>query len=172
MAYSYIGKIVSTHGLEGKVILKHVFDKGSVFNKLDHIFIEERKNSFIPYFPEEKKVIAADEVLLRLDEVYSVEQARLFSGKQVYIETDLFNRLQQNKVSTDMKGYRIIDQQKGILGMIEDLFETPGQVLATLFINEKEVIIPLIPTTIVEVNALKKEIKVNLPEGLLDIYLD
>jgi 16S rRNA processing protein RimM len=51
------------------------------------------------------------------------------------------------------------------------LFETPGQVLATVWYQGKEVIIPLVDATVVGIDGSRKTIQVRLPEGLLDVYL-
>lgn len=171
MAYSLIGKISSTHGLDGRLSLNHNLPKNT-FRKLSHIFIEIRNRSYIPYFIEEQKEIAQDTVLLVLDETATVEEAKNLTGKNVYIETELLQKLKPKGITTDLKGFKIADAQHGILGIIEDLFETPGQVLATIQYRGKEVIIPLIDATIQSIDIASQTIKVNLPEGLLDIYLD
>ncbi|HEU4607324.1 MAG TPA: 16S rRNA processing protein RimM, partial [Chitinophagaceae bacterium] len=85
MSYQYIGKISGTHGLEGRVVLKHNLEDKGIWNKLPHLFVELHRESYIPYFIEERKVLNHNEVLLKLDEVDSVEQARLLNGKNIYL---------------------------------------------------------------------------------------
>jgi 16S rRNA processing protein RimM len=43
--------------------------------------------------------------------------------------------------------------------------------LCTVFINEKEVLIPLHEESLLKIDRRKKQVHVALPEGLLDIYL-
>ncbi len=171
MAYNNIGKIASAHGLDGRVVLRHNLEGKDIWNKLPHIFIEVRRESYIPYFIEEKKVIAHDEVLLKLDEIDSVELAKTLSGKNVYLEEEVFKKLKPNAVSTSMVGFSISDKDAGMLGVIEDIFETPGQVLATIKYKGKEVMIPLVDATISSIDGSRKIIYVHLPEGLLDVYM-
>lgn len=171
MSYSNIGKITATHGLEGRVVLRHHLDDKKIWARLPHVFIEIRRESYIPYFIEDRKVMNAEEVLLKLDEVDSVEQAKLLSGKAVYLEDSVLSKLQPKAVSGNMIGFRIIDKVAGELGMVEDLFETPGQVLATVQYKGREVLIPLVDATIVSIDGARKEIRVDLPDGLLDVYL-
>ena len=57
------------------------------------------------------------------------------------------------------------------LGEILELIEQPHQLLCRLEIKGKEVLIPLHEETLQKVNHTKKEILVELPDGLLDIYL-
>ncbi len=62
-----------------------------------------------------------------------------------------------------MVGFTISDKTMGILGKIEDIFETPGQVLATLHFKEKEVLVPLVEATIIKVDGATQTIYVDLP---------
>ncbi len=171
MAYQYIGKLATTHGLDGKLVLRHSLEDKGIWSKLPHIFVEVQRESYIPYFIEERKVIAADEVLVKLDEIDSVEQARTLSGKSVYLEEAVFAQLKPKAISGTMVGFMISDKTSGLLGKIEDIFETPGQVLASLQYKGKEVLVPLVEATIVKVDGATKTIHVDLPEGLLDVYL-
>ena len=170
MEYSLIGKISGTHGLDGRLSLTHNLPKNS-FRKLSHIFIEMKNRSYIPYFIEEQKEVANDTVLLRLDETATVEEAKMLAGKNVYIETDQMQKLNPKGISSDLVGFVVTDSAHGVLGVIETLFETPGQVLATIHYKNKEVIIPLIDATIRSIDIATKTVRVNLPEGLLDVYL-
>lgn len=171
MDYQYIGKITGTHGLDGKLIVRHQLEGKNIWNKIPHVFIEIRRESYIPYFIEAKSELNHDEMMLKVDEVDSVEMAKAFSGKKVYLDAEVFAKLQPKAVSGNMIGFKIVDQTLGEIGLVEDLFETPGQVLATVQFKGKEVIVPLIDATIKNIDGAKKTITVSLPDGLLDIYL-
>jgi len=171
MAYQNIGKIASAHGLDGKVVLRHNLESKNAFQKIGHIFIELRRESYIPYFLEEKKVLNHEELLLKLDEIDSVELARTLTGKAVYLEEEIFAQLKPKAISGTMIGFTILDTTLGEIGIIEDLLETPGQVLATLQYKGKEVMIPLIDATIIAIDGAKRTITVNIPDGLLDVYM-
>lgn len=171
MPYHIIGKIAGTHGLDGRVVLRHQLEGKNIWGKIGHIFIELQRESYIPYFIEGQKVLNHDEVLLTLDEIDSMELAKSLSGKNVYLEEEVFSKLKPKAVSADMIGFKVTDQTHGELGVVEDLFETPGQVLATVQHKGKELIIPLIDATIIGIDGARKTITVNLPEGLLDVYL-
>jgi 16S rRNA processing protein RimM len=172
MEYVNIGRISSTHGLDGTLLIIHNLGSKQAFQKIPHIFIELRRESYIPYFIEEKRIIADDEVLLRLDDVTAVEIAKTLTGKNIYIEEERYEKLKPKGVTVNMVGFTVTDKSAGVLGVVETLFETPGQVLATIQHKGKEVIIPLIDSTIVGIDANRRTITVNLPDGLLDVYLD
>ena len=68
MQYYKAGKLVAVHGLKGELIFKHELGKKTSLKELKAIFIEERKDSFIPWFIESAKARSANEVLLKLEE--------------------------------------------------------------------------------------------------------
>ena len=69
-----------------------------------------------------------------------------------------------------MLGYAIIHNNE-TLGDILELIEQPHQLLCRLEIDGKEVLIPLHEETLKKVDHKKKEVVVELPDGLLDVYL-
>ncbi len=165
-----IGKIVSTHGLEGNVVLHHNIQSKRPFDKVDFIFVEIAPSHKIPFFIEKKKVLNDTELLLHLEDIDSVEKAKPFSNKTAFIETKQLKEVAPNNVSDMLIGYLVKDQTLGALGKITDLFETPGQVLAAIDFNGNEALIPLVDATLKQIDHQKKMLIVQLPEGLLDIY--
>jgi 16S rRNA processing protein RimM len=67
-------------------------------------------------------------------------------------------------------GYIIVDDNKP-LGPILELIEQPHQLLCRLELEGKEVLIPLHENSLEKIDHRKKEVRVILPEGLLDLYL-
>jgi 16S rRNA processing protein RimM len=70
-----------------------------------------------------------------------------------------------------MKGYLLIDVQNGELGKIDEIYFMPAQTLLEFKFQGNEIMLPCHEETIVKINHSKKEVLVNLPEGLLDVYL-
>jgi 16S rRNA processing protein RimM len=71
----------------------------------------------------------------------------------------------------EVLGFHIIDKNYGLLGKCENILEYPQQALFQVFHNKKEILVPTNDSFIIEVNREKKEITVEMPEGLLDVYL-
>lgn len=165
-----IGKIAGTHGLDGWINLSHQLIAKNAFSKIKFIFIEIRKESFIPFYIEQKRSVSDDEICLKLEDVVSVEQAKELSGKKVFIEQSLFVELNPQSISNTLIGYQIHDEKLGIIGPIEELIETPGQVLAYIQYRSKEVLIPLVDATLKKMDHVRKLVYVCLPDGLLEIY--
>jgi 16S rRNA processing protein RimM len=166
-----IGKIVATHGLNGALILKHITGDSNWLKQGDVLFVELRKGSEIPYFVVTVKASNVEEYIITVEDVITVEAAKKLVGKQVYVKEDVLKN-----VKTDSPllwiGFNLVDKQKGGLGLIEDVVQTGHQWLAKLTIEGKEVLIPLVDEMLVDVNIRNKFVRVDLPEGLIEVYLN
>ena len=63
--YFKIGKLVSTFGLKGELVLKHHLGKKTSLKGLKAIFVEERKESFIPWFIENTKIKSEEIAIIK-----------------------------------------------------------------------------------------------------------
>jgi len=169
--YFKIGKLVAAHGINGELLLKHELGKKTSLKGLKTIFIEDRKHSFLPWFVQAIRVKNKEEVFIKLDDVATREAAIKLAQKEVWItETDL-KKFAAKSSPINLLGYTIIDKEKP-LGQIIEVIEQAHQMLCKIELNKKEVLIPLNGDTLKKIDHKNKEVKVNLPDGLLEIYLE
>lgn len=168
--YFKIGKLVSAFGLKGELILKHHLGKKTSLKGLQAIFIEERKESFIPWFIESTKIKSEDEVYLKIVDVNVREQATKLTQKEVWIPEGDFKRLSAKSSPINLLGYDVVEGGK-VLGKILEVIEQPHQLLCRIEMEGKEVLIPLNEDTIRKIDKKALQVIVELPEGLLEIYL-
>ena len=83
--YFKIGKLVSAFGVKGELILKHTLGKKTALKGLQALFIEERKQSFIPWFILQARIKSADELYLQLADVTTREAAIKLVQKEVWL---------------------------------------------------------------------------------------
>lgn len=167
--YINIGKFVSTFGLKGELILQHNLGKKSALKGLEVLFVEEKKDSFLPYFIQHAKARNEQEVYLKLEGVEIKEQAQKISGKQVWLKENDFQQLAGKNAPISLLGFNIIDG-KDNLGEVLEVIEQPHQILCRIDLNGKEALIPVHEASLKKIDKKKKEIHVELPEGLLDLY--
>ena len=163
-----IGKIVATHGLNGKVVFVHIANSKSWLKIGDVLFLELNKGSFIPFFVSSEKVVNDEEYLINLEDVDSVESAKKLVSKHVYIQDDRLKDAMKNSPLMWL-GFNIVDSTLGSIGTIEDVFQTGHQWLAKINYEGHEVLIPLIEPMILDINTRNKFIRMDLPEGLLNL---
>src|SRR5438046_2040434 len=87
--YFKIGKLVSTFGIKGELVLKHNLGKKTSLKGLKALFLEERKESFIPWFIEATKIKSSEEIYIKLEGINTKEEANKITQKEVWLpETD------------------------------------------------------------------------------------
>ena len=72
----------------------------------------------------------------------------------------------------DLLGFTAIDENEGELGKITAINEYPQQLIATVNYKSCEVLFPLNEEIIKGIDVVTGTLFIDLPEGLLDIYLD
>ncbi|MGO1521913.1 MAG: ribosome maturation factor RimM, partial [Sphingobacterium sp.] len=92
--------------------------------------------------------------------------------KKVYLNTDKMpERDPEEFTYMDLVGFLAIDELEGELGEISQVQEMPQQFIATVPMEETEVLFPLNEAFIVGIDPQEQVIVLRLPEGLLDTYL-
>lgn len=165
-----IGRFVSVHGLNGELLLKHTLGKKTSLKGLQAIFIEDRKDSFLPWFIESAKIKNEDEIHLKLDGINTREAAAKLVQKEAWLPETDFKKFAARTAPASMLGYMIINGKEP-LGEILEIIEQPHQLLCRLDIKGKEVLIPLHENSLRKVDHKKKLVTVELPDGLLEVYL-
>lgn len=168
--YFKIGKLAASHGLKGELILAHNLGKKTSLKGLEVLFIEERKESFLPYFIESAKIKSEEEIFLKLEGVDDKESARKLTPKEVWLLEEDFKKYAAAASAISLLGYHIINEGED-LGEILEVIEQPHQLLCTLMINGREALIPIHDESLEKMDKKNRKLYVNLPEGLLDIYL-
>ena len=168
--YYKMGKIVAVFGLKGELVLKHTLGKKTSLKGLTALFIEEKKQSFIPWFIESAKIKSGEEVYVKLEGVDTRETAMKLAQKEIWIPEADFKKLAAKSAPGSILGYTVVNED-GPLSEILEVIEQPHQLLCRLEMKEKEVLIPLNEQTIDKIDHKKKQVHVTLPDGLLEIYL-
>lgn len=167
--YFKIGKFVGTFGLKGELVLKHNLGKKTSLKGLKTIFIEERKESFIPWFIENTKIKTEEELYIKLEGVNIREQAIKLTQKEVWIPEVDFKKFSAKSSPIKLLGFEIVEGEQ-VLGKILEVIEQPHQVLCRIEVNSKEAYIPLHEETIKKIDRKNQQVIVSLPPGLLEIY--
>ncbi|RYG01119.1 MAG: 16S rRNA processing protein RimM [Chitinophagaceae bacterium] len=169
MNYCSIGKLVATFGVGGELILQHHLGKKSSLKGLETVFIEGLKDEMLPYFIESAKIKSEDEVYLKLEDVHTKEAARPFVRKEIWLEESVFQKYAGKSAPISLLGFHIIDNGVDI-GEILEVIEQPHQVLCRISLEGKDALIPVHEDTLQKLDKKKKQVLVELPDGLLDIF--
>ena len=167
--YFKIGKLVATFGLKGEIILQHSLGKKTSFKGLETLFIEEKKDSFIPYFIASAKIKSETETYVLLEGLSSKEQAQKFIQKEIWLPENDFKKFADRSAPISLLGFTMIHEEEN-LGEILEVIEQPHQVLCKILFNGKEALIPINEEFLDKVDKKNRKVYVTLPDGLLEIY--
>ena len=116
------GKIASSHGIKGEVALDCYFSNYQFFLEKNRFFIlEDGKYVNLNLKLNGKK---KDLLIVKIPEVEKIEDAAKFLKKEVFVERDLFNLLDDGNNEThfvqDLIGLKVILENKEI-GKVQDV---------------------------------------------------
>lgn len=166
-----IGTVLKTKGLKGELNIYVDFD-GIEDITFTTVFIETA-GKLVPYFVESIKYLQKNAAYLFLEDVDTIEKASLLSRKDIYLPNKLKPKKKKSEFTLlDLVGFTAIDENEGELGTITDVHEYPQQLLAAVTYKNCEVLFPLNEETVKSIDVVKNIVTVDLPDGLLEIYLD
>jgi len=140
--------------------------------KLNAIFIEIA-GKLVPYFVSSIKYLQKNAAYLVLEDVDSIEKASVLVRKDIYLSNKQKPKRKKEEFTLfDLKGFTAIDINEGELGLITAIHEYPQQIIAAVTYQNCEVLFPLNEETVKGIDVVKEIVTVDLPEGLLEIYLD
>lgn len=165
-----VGKLGKPHGISGAFRFLLTRDIKSK-KKLPTHFLIESKGNTTPFFVQSLEWVGLNDGFLKFEDISSPEQAKLYSGKELFLrDTDVVLLFKKDAVGLSfLEGFKVIDSAQGAIGTITEVVDNPGQTLLIIHSDSKEYIIPYVEEFIIEENTRKKELRVQLPEGLLDI---
>jgi 16S rRNA processing protein RimM len=167
----YIGYITKTKGLKGEVQVYFEYDVPADL-PLDSVFAEIN-GKLVPFFISTYKLQNNQTGNFYFDDIDTIEKAQTLIRKKLYLLNSLKPvRDDDEFLITDLKGFMVHDQTVGELGDIIEIHEYPQQFVAVVSYKFKEIMFPLNDDLIVEIDEENGILKVDLPEGLVDLYLE
>lgn len=167
--YFKIGKLVATYGLKGEIILVHSLGKKTSLKGLETLFIEEKKDSFIPYFIESAKIKSETETYVKFEGIESKEAAHKLIQKEIWLLENDFKKFADKSAPISLLGFTMINEDED-LGEILEIIEQPHQVLCKILLDGKEALIPIHEEFLGKIDKKGRKVYVTLPDGLLEIY--
>lgn len=170
MEYFKIGKIVATHGVDGKLVITHSLGKKTGFFSLEALFTEDINDTFLPWFITYSKGMNETETMVSLEGIKTKEDGRKLIQKEIWLAEEDFKALASHTSPISLLGFNVIENEKP-LGAILEVIEQPHQVLCKIILDRKEAWIPIHEATLVKIDQAQRQVVVTLPDGLLDVFL-
>lgn len=168
-----LGTIVKSIGKDGTVLLVIDADQPKNYSKLESMFVEVNQ-TLVPFFISRISINSNGEARLLIEGMSNEIDTLPIIGKAVFLPLSALKPLSGKKFYFhEIIGFQAKDEIAGIFGRITDVFETSSQpVIQVLNEDNKEILIPVDDTFIQSIDRQNKVFNFNLPNGLLDLYLN
>ncbi|MCW3784993.1 ribosome maturation factor RimM [Plebeiibacterium sediminum] len=165
-----VGFVSKPHGVKGEISVS-LFD-GFYSEDFDSEFLLlDIDNGLVPFYIESLRIKGSKTLLIKLEDVETEDKAREFSGTEVYTESVNIS-VKDDFQTVAFVGFTVVDQEKGDIGVITGINEISNNPLFIIDCDGDEILIPINPDFIIAVDEQEKTIAVDLPEGLVDLYIN
>ena len=165
-----LGNITKPFGIKGQMVFYLDVDSPDDYADLDSAFVEV-KDALIPYFFKVDNINGNKAVVTFED--LTPQEAQALAGHDLYLPLDLLPELTGNQFYFhEVTGFKVIDVEKGEIGIIQSIIEYPAQPLFSIMNGDKEILIPVIDPIIKKVDREQRTITIEAPNGLIDLYLE
>lgn len=163
-----IGVITSTHGLRGEVKVFPTTDDVKRFKKLKKCYIrtpqgdmEVEKNS-CKFFK--------NMVILSFKEFTDINQIEKYKGCELYVDRENAVPLEEGEYYiADVIDSDVFDDEGKKLGTLADVMQTGANDVFVVNLEDgKEVLFPVIPDCVLDIDTEQKKVVVHIMNGLMD----
>ena len=163
-----LGKISRVNGYDGSVTVK--LEKSFLENipEMESVFLEINGKP-VPFFISSSEYRGGDILKLKFEGYASYEKVNEFTGCGIFLTT-INEAVQPEDKPENIIGFKVILQNKNLVGIIKVIVQNPGNDLLKIVSPEnKEILVPFHADFIKGYDKRKKTITVELPEGLIDL---
>lgn len=168
-----VGKIIKSHNLRGEVVIFTENDLLEEYAK-EPVFIP-LEGAPVPFF------IAADGIsvrnrntyIVKFDFVDTLEQAERLIGYEVCLPKNLLPQIEEDEANIDIKTlqeFEVEDERSGQTGLLLDVADYSGNVVFTIDILGKEILLPFSEDYIKQIDFEEKKLIVFIPQDIVDLY--
>lgn len=167
----YLGKIAKKFSYKGEVLIYLDTDEPELYENMESVFVEINKN-LVPFFIENSTLHKNDFLRVKFEDIDNEEQADEVLGCELYLPLSFLPKLEGNQFYYhEVIGFKIEDQRLGDVGTIVSVNDSTAQPLFEVINGTVEILIPMIDQFLVKIDRENKKVIMNLPEGLVEMYL-
>ncbi len=168
------GEVVKAHGLRGEVIVRS--DSNLLEKYINEPVFIQLDGAPVPFFIEEDGLSVRNDssYIIKFEFVDTKEQAERLTGCEVMLEAKrIEEEFEQSGSSAadplEWHGFAVIDRNTGEVGTIIDIANYSGNVVLSVQIFGKEILLPLSEEYIKEVCLEENKILVQIPQELIEL---
>ena len=163
-----IGELIKPHGIKGELKILLFNEESKSLKDSQIVFLKDNKENFFKY-KIEKVVYSIKKNRIKFFEIDSIDSADKLRGFILSIPRTDFPELEHDEYYlNDLIGYTLFDNNNNNYGCVNDIFHFPANDVLSVFLNDKEYLIPIIDDIILNINHDSRAIIINPISGLFD----
>lgn len=166
------GKLLKARGLRGEIGLEPYADNLERYRKLRTCYLEDKEGQVIRELEVVAVNVAGNKIFLRFAGIDSREEAAALSNHFLSVKRSEAQSLDEaHHYLADIIGCQVEDKEHGLLGQVTEFYTQTGQNLIKVSqAGQADLLMPFVPALIQDVDQSQGLIRVNLPEGLYELY--
>jgi 16S rRNA processing protein RimM len=166
----FLGTVVGKYSFKGEVLIKLDTDQPGLYENIASLFIETQ-TGLAPYFVVKSGLHKSNLLRVTFEDVTDEAGADALLKKKVFLPLDMLPKLTGNQFYFhEIIGFAVIDKQHGDIGKVTGINDIAAQALLEIEHKTSQVLLPIVDEIVLEVDRNNKQLHVQIPEGLLDIY--
>jgi 16S rRNA processing protein RimM len=164
-----IGTMGRPHGIRGAISMHFTDD---VFDTVDADYLVCNIDGIlVPFFMEEWTFKGVDTAIIKFEGLDSEEAVKLLQGVDVYFPKSLAEERSDSFSSWQaLTGFSVSDTRAGHLGTVTGVDDSSANILLETQTDEGgALLLPVHPDLVAEINVRQRTLRLNLPEGILDL---
>lgn len=163
--FTYLGKFLKPHGTKGEISLQ---SDGFTLDESCDFVACDIDGILVPFFIEEMRTKNHDTMIVKIERMESADEVRFLTNRSAYIPREWVEESEELSWSY-FHGFTAVDEKAGVIGTITDIDDSTINTLFVIEKNGEEILIPAQEEFITGIDHKKREIRFNLPEGLVSL---
>jgi len=165
-----LGYVIKPHGLRGELKVFIDADNPDDYCNLESVFLEQQ-GQLVPYFIQSLKLLP-NHFIVQFKNIVSFEAANSLKGARLFLPLEQLSELKNSQFYFhEIIGFTAVDQTHQFEGKVISVMDGPVQSHMVIGYQNKELLLPITDETVGNPDREKKQIFVNFPDGLIELYL-
>jgi 16S rRNA processing protein RimM len=169
--YFLLGVSKQAHGIKGQLSFQLDTDDAKRYAKLEDVWLARTGQLPIRYKVVEWRLTGSNEALLQVKELSNRNGAEAMLPCELYLPNRLLPKLQGTQFYFhEVVGWKLMNVDNQEVGIIRQVMDAPAQPLLKVSVSGLPVLVPIVKEWVLEVDREGGRLKMDLPEGLIEVY--
>ena len=167
--FYYLGKITKKFSFRGEVIIFLDTDSPEFYYNIQKIFVN-LNNVLTPFDLSSVIPNKSNRIRVKINGINTENDTKKLINKEIYLPIESLPKTDENSFYYhEIIGYTVLDQDSKKVGNITGVNDQSPQHLFQINASGKKILIPINDNLIIKVDKKNKTMRVELPDGILDL---